>query len=223
MTLPAYVTAHKGDTLLKYYWLIEIQSSPVQRLTMADQSIWYGGVEYTASRSLVLESLSANEADRDVIKMNVRIGNADAAFGILVSGFIGASRSPAAVVYEVWLDAAAENVVVTPGNGYALISGRVDSPSWDSEWVSFSVVPVLDGTAEKVPSLIYGTTCVHRRFKGTGCGYVGAATSCNRSRAACAALGNTDRFLAFPELPPDDKEFTLGFNGSASIKPRKRS
>lgn len=223
MTLPAYVTTHKGDAQLRYFWLIEIQSSPVQRLTMADQDIWYGGVQYLSSRSLSLESLSANEADRDVIRMNVRIGNADAAFGILVSGFIGALRSPVAIVSEVWLDATAENMVVTPGNGYTLISGRVDSPSWDSEWVSFSVVPVLDGTAEKVPSLIYGTTCVHRRFKGTGCAYAGAVTTCNRSRAACAALGNTNRFLGFPELPPDDAKYDLGVNGRASISPRKRS
>lgn len=231
MALPAYVTVHKGDSVLKYYWLIEIQCSPVQRLTNADQNIVYGGQVYYSTRSLVFDNLSSNEADRDIIRMGVKIGNVGAsggtpdngAFGALVWTFIGTLRAPAATIYEVWGDAGADNVAIAPGNGYALISGRVDSPSWDSEWVTFTVVPTLDGSAEKIPSLIYGSTCVHRRFKGSGCGYAGAGATCNRSFAQCTTYGNTNRFLGFQHLPPDDAEFGLGANGEAVLKPRKRT
>lgn len=41
---------------------------------------------------------------------------------------------------------------------------------------------------------IHGSLCQYPDFKGGRCGYAGATTTCNRTLAACIALGNSTRF-----------------------------
>lgn len=44
---------------------------------------------------------------------------------------------------------------------------------------------------------LHGSLCQYPVFKETRCGYVGAATSCDRTLATCISLSNSSRFGAF--------------------------
>lgn len=220
MTLPAYVTAHKGDATTKHFYLVKIDCSPVQYLTDCDLPISYGGNMYSVTRSLSVTGIGASAGGRDGISGNIQVGNADAAFGILVSAFVGTSAMPYITIYDAWLDVTASNVVVQAA--YPVVIGRVASPSWDSSWVSFSIAPYIDGEAEKVPWRMYSTNCSYRIFKGAQCGYAGAGTSCDRTYTTCGLFGNTARFGGFRYLLPDEVEWEAGLQGTVKIKLTKR-
>lgn len=218
MGLPAYIEAHRTDTVRRYAFLLKLSTPTRQCLTDADLPVVYGGATYSPSRALEVSNLTWASSGSEVVSADVEIGNGDAAFGILVSGFVGTNRSPAAVLYLAWFDAAAQDMTVQAA--HRLIVGRCDSPSWDSSRVTFSIVPPADGAAEKVPFRVYGTSCTYRKFKGGPCGYTGPAASCDRSYASCTALGNASRFGGFRYMPADGQRFQLNATTAITLERR---
>lgn len=221
MSLPAYVTAHKGDPNVAHFFLVKIECSPPQYLTDCDQALVYGGNTYVATRSLEVAAVGASAGARDIVSGSVKIGNADAAFGILVSGFVATAAMPAVTIYDAWLDVTASNLTVQAA--YVALLGRATSPSWDSSWVSFNIAPYIDNESEKIPWRAYSTNCSYRVFKGPQCGYAGAGATCNRSYAQCSTYANTARFGGFRNIPAEDYEWVAGFQGSVRIKLTRRS
>lgn len=218
MSLPVYIETHRTDPVLRHATLLKLDTSTPQYLTDADLPVVYGGNTYVPTRSLVVSNVVWSSDGTDFVTANVEIGNGDAAFGVIVSGFTGASRAPGITLYSAWFDLG-QNVTVQAA--WTLISGRCDAPTWDSEKVTFRIVPPADGTAEKLPWRTFGTSCTHRKFKGGPCGYAGAATSCDRSFASCTTLGNTARFGGFRYLPAEGQRFQL--NSSTAITLTRRT
>lgn len=88
------------------------------------------------------------------------------------------------------------------------INGRMGDINWDVDNSDVTTMDVLgDATSAQTsgPREEFTPTC-RFRFKSPRCGYVGVATTCDRSLNNCFALANQVRFGGFPDSPkPDDK------------------
>lgn len=222
MALPAYVTAHKADSTRAYFWLVKIDCSPPQYLTTADLPIEYAGATYTPSRGIEIDGVGFS-SEGEIVSARIRVANNDAAFGVLVSGFVGTSRAPAVTIYEAWFPVPLVDLTPAGDAVYVLTMGRVGQCSWDSEWVDMTIVPSINFAAGKVPWRAYDTACGYRTFAYPQCGYGGSPSAgCNRSWDRCVALANTSRFGGFRFLPNEDREWNAGPQGSVTIKLTRR-
>jgi len=77
-----------------------------------------------------------------------------------------------------------------------LLDLTIDDWDLDEERASVTLVTPFSQWARKTLSK-YSPSCRWKVFKGTECGYSGAATWCDRTYARCQALGNTGNFGGF--------------------------
>lgn len=68
-----------------------------------------------------------------------------------------------------------------------------------SEEFELAVTANLDFHRQRAPRAMQDVSC-RFRFKDANCGYTGAATECNYTKARCKELNNFARFGGFPDL-----------------------
>ena len=131
-----------------------------------------------------------------VNKLNVAVSNVNLA----VSGIIGArgdvfTNAPA-ILTLVFLNVNTGELV--SGCERILYAGKCNNLKLDYERASVDIESGLGGYEILAPVMKYRATCQVRRFKDCRCGYVGSATSCDRTFTTCERLGNTVNFRGFP-------------------------
>ena len=91
-----------------------------------------------------------------------------------------------------------------------LFEGILDSWGISEDKLNLTVTNILSRWAQRTLST-HSSSCRWKQFKGEECGYVGAATWCDRTYARCLALGNEANFGGFKWLPSIvDKEIWWG-------------
>lgn len=211
MTLPAaYAEAHRGDPTRAYFWLLEIATTTPRYATDCDVALTWDGETWDPAEGVTMDMIRAD--DRQVVDATVQVMNVSNLYGVLISGLVGASIAPVVTIREAWvvLETGKAPAVQTDGV-YIVCRGRLDKPTWDEDRLTFVVANGSDSVARTLPAPYYSTTCWYRTFKGAHCGYVGAATTCDRSLARCEALSNSARFGGLlRKAPPDGFEFWFG-------------
>ncbi len=69
------------------------------------------------------------------------------------------------------------------------------------EAVEFTLTSKFNVLSVQLPLRNYMRNYCSWKFKGTECGYSGAETTCARTKVACKALNNYERFGGFPSVP----------------------
>lgn len=187
--------------------LLEVQfndpASTVERLVRNTENITWNSQTWTAFP--FIPDPAKQNADGSIQKVQVRVSNylrAVEGYILDADGAVG-STVILRVVYseELALDAVIEETFVVTHTACA------------HDWCTFELGPEnlwrLPFPRERFDRQV----CRYEEFKGTSCGYSGAATSCARTLDACIALSNQGRYGAFPAIPgtgftPDETEIS---------------
>lgn len=199
MTLPAYITSHKGDANRITFWAVEFEWPVVLRLTEAPYPLVVDAQTYTPA-VLSIEGIQSAETDAAAVSATVTIGSGeDGAWQALLASLSGEQRHPTVTIREAWVDPTGASAVVQEDR--VILVGRLESAEWDSLEARLTIGPSSDATAVSLPSRDYGSgDCTYRLYKGPQCAYAGAETTCDRLYATCFARGNQANFggLRYP-------------------------
>lgn len=199
MTLPAYITSHKGDANRITFWAVEFAWPSVIRLTEAPYPLVVDAQTYTPA-VLSIEGIQASETDTAAVSATVTIGSGEGgAWQALLASLSGEQRHPTVTIREAWVDPTGASAVVQDDR--VILVGRLESAEWDSLEARLTIGPSSDATAVSLPSRDYGSgDCTYRLYKGPQCAYAGAETTCDRLYATCLARGNQANFggLRYP-------------------------
>lgn len=158
------------------------------RHTDCDVPIVYGGNRYEPY-PFAIEQARYSMADI-VDSITIDIDTLDRTY---VAAFVGGTpQGSDVVVYGVVLDASYDII----GTATTLFQGEIDSWSLDEKRLTISVTSEMVQWTEKTLN-IHSSNCRWQEFKGTECGYAGAATWCDRTYTRCSTLANTDNFGGF--------------------------
>ena len=197
LTLPTYVSTHKGDASRRYFWLLEIAATgatPLVRITDCAQDITYGGIVYSAGRGFRVSGMQSNYSGLG--EFTLSIDNGDGVFSGYLAVWVGPDAHPKVTVTEVWFDAATSSLTVE--DGYEIAGGVADALSWDDTSAGIRVIP----SAISAQLLSHGMRwerdlCTYRAFKGPECGYAGSTTTCDRTAKACSEMSGGSNIARF--------------------------
>lgn len=130
------------------------------------------------------------------VEATISLGNADGIAYALISA-AGGCAGTAIKIWEAWLDP--NGITMVSQQETLLLSGVVNYPSITPETVELKTSPPAALQEVTIPRRIYSITG-SAIFKSSLCGYVGAATSCDKLYATCLGLGNSTRFCGFYQL-----------------------
>lgn len=132
----------------------------------------------------------ADKSKNEVPRLVLRVGNASRAimYYMEIAGGGEGSTVEILVVHTKHLDQTAAEYRVTM---------QCLQSSADDKWAYFTLGMPSPFAVRFPKNRILKDFC-RWRFKSTECGYVGAATECNKGLAACRALANSARFGGFP-------------------------
>ncbi len=210
----SYSSLHIADSTVRFYWGIKLDlSSTSSFYTNAPFSVSYLSNTYSPNYKMEIHGLGQSEGA--VQQMTVTISNADGAIGVLAQGLAGAYRFPQVTIYEWWYDASdftSTTIQQTKVVGF----GRMESPEWGEEELSFRCTPLVSSVAGKVPWKGFGHICPYSvDYKGEQCGSTDATTStCGGTFTECTARSNTARFGGMRHTPQDGQVFYYGQEGS---------
>lgn len=77
----------------------------------------------------------------------------------------------------------------------------ISSYSANESVAEFTLTSKFNVLGVMIPKRIYSRNYCGLRFKSTECGYAGAGTECNKTKARCKELLNYERFGGFPSIP----------------------
>jgi hypothetical protein len=162
------------------------------RYTNCDVPLVYDGNLY-ASRPFIIPELSHSIGSNvDKVTIEIDIADRDAS---LLEEFVGGTPGDTTVhVYLQVLDDDMQAVATA-----TMFQGKIDSYDKTTSVLSVSVASFHSLWNKKAMEI--STPTCRRNFGRPDCGYVGAETWCDRSRARCVVLANTDRFNGFRFLP----------------------
>lgn len=107
-------------------------------------------------------------------------------------------------IYEAWFDASMVYI-----DKEILFSGLVDGEEVDEEWAIITAAAFIFPWDSPSPRRTVSRMCTFF-FKDVDCGYTGAATSCWKTRAWCASLGNEANFPGMDFIPAAGTKITWG-------------
>jgi len=201
MSLPAYITTHKGDAARSTFWCVELAFPVVQRFTDCPFPLTISGNVYTPA-VLFVEGVQSSESDPVATSAALTFGSGEGnAWQLLLAALTSAQRHPVVSITEAWADPSGVTGAVQSSR--LMLTGRLESAEWDDTQARLTLGPVADPTMSRLPFREYSEKCSIRKFKGLQCKYAGAATSCDRSYATCTSYGNQANFGGFRWLPAD--------------------
>ena len=156
-----------------------------------DVDVVFNGTTYIKF-PIVHESVSENSTGQnDVVK--VRVANVNRIIqGYLETNNLRGKKVDITTVFSDHLDNPAYKSVDT---------FYIDSYTADQNVVEFSLASKFDILDVTIPQRKFIRNFCGWKFKSTECGYAGATTTCNKTKVACKALANFQRFGGFPSIP----------------------
>ena len=174
-------------------WIFDLRrdSSNVSQYTEDNANVTFGGNTYTPKE--IRFDPPGSDINETLPEFRIKIGNADKVE--LAYWRAGKYRNQDVACRLVNLDN------LSSAADRRLIRGTIKRAMWDDTWVIF-VCGMRDLRKAPVPrEKIYSTRCRHK-FKGViGCGYAGAATSCDLLETTCDGLSNKSRWGGCSTLP----------------------
>jgi phage-related protein len=197
ITLPAWISTHRGDGVRSTFWLVKVGLSTPIYVTDCDQPIVYDGHTF-ASAPLSVDGLQADEAGTTGNGGRLAIASGGSEWRAILAAIAGGSRAFEVTVWEAWLDPTTLPSAVPPANAVRLAAvTKAEAAEGDAEWLTLTLGPSASPSLGRLPFREYSDSCTYRRFKGPQCGYTGSDTTCERTWAACTAKSNTGRFGGF--------------------------
>lgn len=181
--------------------LYQIGGTPNLYYTDADKDVYYNSQVWTAKG--ITYSKGTVTLGLEVDTYNVSIDNYD-------SGMIAwaVANNPIGKISKVMkgfftgsFDGSGRMLLVD-NHAVTIFEGRNTAMKVDLEF-EMIIKSSLDLFGQVGPKSRQEVTCRFKGqngFKGPNCGYAGAETTCNYTKARCDALGNTLRFGGFPHL-----------------------
>lgn len=167
---------------------------PIRVVRNTENITWRG---YTW-QAFAFEVDEINSTSKSTIpRVDLRVGNVNRTMGAYLEQYDlyvkenGAQPVEVAVYVVNTLDLAN----TSPVTEYRL---NLKQPKVTSQWATFTL-GALNAFMRRFPNgRVLRNACQYAKFKGTRCGYSGAATGCNRTLTRCRELGNSARFGGFP-------------------------
>ena len=158
------------------------------------ESLEYNGETYLGAP--LKHGQIKNDDNSTVNNLQIELSNVDSTLSALVANRGDVITNAFAVLTLVFLNVNTNQLI--SGMQKVLYSGRCNNLSLDFEKATMTIDSELGGYDKLAPVIKYRPTCQVRRFKDCRCGYLGSATSCDRSFSRCKELNNTLNFRGFP-------------------------
>ena len=155
-----------------------------------DTNVTFAGVTYTKF-PVALDFISENNKGLiDTVRLTV------ANVSRLIQSYLESYdlRGKKVIIKTVWANQLSDS------NAYIEDIFYIDSYSADQRDVVFTLTSKFDVLDIELPLRRYSRNYCGWKFKGTECGYVGAETSCNKTKQRCKQLSNYQRFGGFPSI-----------------------
>ena len=195
LSLSAMLEKNKATQSTPWISLLEIQikgTEEVIRIAHNTESVEWGGATWVA---FPFEFGEAKEDSKEYPEVDVTVSNVTRFLQSYIEQYEGCAGSTAIlrVIY-------AGNLGITNYKAEIEESFCITSSTADANWVTFKL-----GSAEpnsiRFPLHRYLKNHCNFRFKSCACGYVGTATTCDKTKIACEALGNLSRYGGYPSIP----------------------
>jgi phage-related protein len=185
-----------GEAITPIY-LYAIQYDSVSNLWLYYSSIAsdvvFNGVTY--SKNAIKHDSIKEDSSGMLGSLSLKIQNVDKVMQYYLQNY-GGLKEKKCLISIVWLEALSNSNCVIEHEYY------IKSSTAENDMVSLNLGSAIDVLNLIVPKVVFSPTrCQHDEFKGTGCGYSGVTTTCNRTFKACIALGNQAKFGGFPGVP----------------------
>ena len=182
--------------------LVAFDFSTPLRYTNCDVPLVYDGDTFNPRPFNVPEISYSIGSNVDKVTLEMDMADRNAA---LLSEFVGGTPGDTTVhVYLQVLDTDMQEIATA-----VIFQGKIDSYNYVPPTLTVPIAS-FHSLWNKRAMEISTPTC-RRNFRQPDCGYVGAETWCDRSRARCVVLNNTDRYNGFRFLPDlEDKEIWWG-------------
>jgi len=136
----------------------------------------------------------------EIPKVTVKISNISRAMEFYVQQYDTYCKtygySPIDVyIYVVNTKVIADDVTAAPEVEHQF---ELVQPTMDAKWATFDLGAANPFNRRFPQGRLLKNFCRWRAFKGSRCGYIGAATSCDRTLTQCRDYGNSERFGGFP-------------------------
>jgi len=205
ITLPSWISAHKGDAARSTFWLVKLGLSTPLYLADCDQPIVYDGHTFTPTL-LAVDGFQGDASSSSGNGGRVSLATGEPHWQPFLEEIAGGNRNFEVSVWEAWANMAVYPSAVPPANAVrAAAVTKVEAAEWDAEWLALTLGPAADPSLGRLPFREYGPTCTYRRFKGPQCGYSGVETTCDRTIEACTARSNAARFGGFEQINDADE------------------
>lgn len=183
-TFDANIVTELDAEQLRFYWLLELVLTSTWRFTDCDIPIYVSGNKYSAGRpwrvtgSTIGASMAADRVGLEISDLSQSLASdilaADPRGKQVKISFCCLDTDHQLIAAEDW------------------INGFIDDYGLSEKTFTAAVVNELALWNKR--TLRKDQVDCPWDFKGTECGYSGAATSCDRTYERCLALSNTDNF-----------------------------
>jgi phage-related protein len=155
-----------------------------------------GGNTYDAvniERTEIKTTLIGQSAEE---RVTITLSDVDAAIASYVAIYGNTFHNRRCVIQEVDLD-----YLTNPEDVITIFDGVVDKLRFTVGTYQIDVVRQLNSYTQIIPYMTYAPMCQWKKFKDEKCGYVGAATTCDRTLAQCQGYENEENFGGHPSIP----------------------
>lgn len=159
-----------------------------------DTDIIYNGITYTRF-PITHESIGEN-SQGEIEGVKISVSNVSQAIQTYLELYDW--RKKKVTIRMVWADQLADT------DAYIDFTYFIDNYIANEKVAEFNLLPKTDVLDVNVPARVYSRNYCSWKFKSIECGYSGATTTCNKTKAACKAMAggsNYLRFGAFPSIP----------------------
>jgi phage-related protein len=174
--------------------LLEIQiseSAQTLRLTSNDEDVEWSG--YTWTRFPFRGGEVSESSDGDLPRLDVQVSNVSR----VMQGYIEQTENGLVGDTVIYRLVHSNHLDQDP---YLTETFEIVGTRCDVVWVTFTL-GAENFLFRRFPlNTFKRNVCRWRQFKGTQCGYMGAATTCDRKLSTCIGYANEARYGGFPGL-----------------------
>jgi len=173
------------------YTIEEYDGSNDLHLAAYAENVTFDGITYT--RFPIQHDIITENTSGEVDSVKVKIANASREIQAYLEAYDW--RKKKVIIKTVFANQLSDPDVFRDDIYY------IASYVMNAEAAEFELSSKLDILQVTLPRRVYLRNHCRFKFKGTECGYAGAATTCNKTLQQCRAYSNQLRFGGFPSIP----------------------
>lgn len=174
------------------YTLHEYDGSNNLALAEYESNVTYDSIVYTAFN--IRHDQVADNSSSQIDTLKVTVANVNRVFQAYLETYD--LRGKKVTITLVWANQLADT------DAHVDFVYYIDSYTATEETVEFNLTSRLDILDAKLPYGKFSRNFCRWKFKSTECGYAGAQTTCDKTKATCRdTMSNVLRFGGFPSVP----------------------